>query len=106
MPSVELKEEEQTALEYAQKYFDGNLSKFLRVTVKEYDNSHRAQRTVLILQTLAFLSLSFSLFILAISFVASLVIVLLPAIFILCSVFLFIYIWVQFKERKKEMRVI
>jgi len=103
MPSVELKEEEQTAFEYAQKYFDGNLSKFLRVAIKEYDNSHKSQRTVLILQTLAFLSLSFSLFILAISFVTSLVIVLLPSIFILCSVFLFIYIWVQFKERKKEV---
>lgn len=106
MPSVELKEEGQMAFEYAQKYFDGNLSKFLRVAVKEYDNSHRENRTVLIFQTLAFLSLSFSLFILAISFVASLVIVLLPSIFILCSVFMFIYVWVHFKEHRKETEVV
>lgn len=101
MPSIELKGEEETALNYAKQDFDGNLSKFLRTAVKEYDNNCKKQQTIIAFQTVAFLLISICFLLIAVSFVVPLISILLPAIFALCGMYLFVYVWVLFKESRK-----
>jgi len=101
MPSIELKEEEETALNYAKQDFDGNLSKFLRVAVKEYDNNCKKRQTVIAFQTIAFLLISICFLLIGISVIVPLISVLLPAIFALCGIYLIVYVWVLLKESRK-----
>jgi len=101
MPSIELKGEEETALNYASRYFDGNLSMFLRTAVKEYGINHKKQQTTAFFQTVAFLLISICFLLLAVSFVVNLISILIPSILALCGLFLFVYVCVLFKESRR-----
>ena len=106
MVSIELLEAEKIAHKYTPK-FDNNLSKFLRHLIYEHDlrqnnNSAKQYETIFIIKAIAYLLISGSFLIIAVSAIASLFIILIPAISILCGIFLIAYVILLIQEKKRS----
>jgi VIT1/CCC1 family predicted Fe2+/Mn2+ transporter len=98
MVSIELGEEKQIAVDLANKYFEGNLSKFLRHLIREYDSNKKTSETTTALQTIAFLLIGFSLIISAVAYVVTIVFIILPVVLALCGIFLIIFVIIRFRS--------
>lgn len=101
MASIELLEEEEIAIKYAKENHRGNISEFVRIAIKEYDKNKRVKQNTIMFQTISYLLISICFLLLAINFITPLFIVVLPAIFILSSVFIVVYVYIIFRGRNK-----
>ena len=103
MVSVELGDMEDVARHYCD---SRELSRFLRQLIKDYDNEQKTPPTVhekkeSILQTLMFLTLGITFFIIACSTLFDILATVTATFLILCSLFLFIYTYLNIKKYKK-----
>lgn len=107
MVSVELGDMEDVARQYCDQ---GELSRFLRQLIKQYDTEQKQplttqQKNESILQTLLFFILGSAFFIIACSTIFNILITITAAFLILCSLFLFIYTYLNIKKYKKTDEV-
>ena len=103
MVSVELGDMEDVARQYCD---SRELSRFLRQLIRDYDQEQKQpltshEKKESILQTLLFLVLGFAFFIIACSTLFDILATITTTLLILCSLFLFIYTYLNIKRYKK-----
>jgi len=98
MSNLSLKEELEIAQHYADKYFDGNVSKFLRVAVRFYDHHNKGKDALKTVQSVFYMLISVSIFFIGISAFVDLSIIL-TGISVLCAIFGVLYVIIEIKKR-------